>query len=490
MTTYLLKFIVCTGVLYTFYHLVLRNERLFRFNRFYLLSIVILAAVIPVVIVRTKTVEFTAGPAINTTPSALTDQLPSTDSVAGNLQFLNLTHLVIGIYFLVAGFLLVRLILNLRSLGRFKKGGDIVCQDGFKLVLRSDITRSFSFMRYFFTNKEQYECGLLPKEVILHEKAHIDQRHSLDIILIELITCICWFNPVVYLLKRAIQLNHEFLADEAAIYKTGSLVKYQNIIIQFASQQVSVTPALASHLSFGETKKRIKIMVKTQNKTINFAKQSLAMVVIAFLFISLGETKIIAQERESDNKIITTAVPFLVIKEDKKKKEPLKVQEQKKRPKPPMIFSVIPQAKSRVRYTNSNGERVTAIFGELSDQLRKDFRELKLDGEVWMAPRPKVELSQAMLDDFKNEKKYGVWIDGSKVDNTVLNSYRPEDFHHFFKSKLGKRAKNYGKYTYHLVMVTQKTFDKVPNNHTGKWIKYSEQLAKARKYLDLVEEKN
>ena len=166
------------------------------------------------------------------------------------------------------------------------------------------------------------------------------------------------------------------------------------------------------------------------------------------------------------------------------------VQDQKKRPEPPMLISVIPRASSRVRYTNNQGERVTAIFGDLPDRIRKDFADLKLDGEVWMAPKPKADISQAMLDDFKNATKYGVWIDGSKVENAVLNRYSPEDFHHFFKSKLGKGARHYGQYTYHLALVTQKTFEKVPTNMTGMWIKYSEQVARARKFLDPVEEKN
>lgn len=484
MIPYLFKFIVCTGVLYTFYHLVLRNERFFRFNRFFLLSIVMLAAIIPVVTVKTKTVEFTTGQIITPPSTLLTDQAFTANSAAQGLQLPNLTELFIMVYFVVAAFLLLRLVLNLWSLNRLKKGGEIIHHEDIKLVLRSDINQSFSFMRCMFTNKQQYEHGLLPKEVFAHEKAHIHQRHSYDILLIELITCLCWFNPVVYLLKRAIQLNHEFLADEVAISETGSLVQYQNIIIQFASRQVAITPALASHLSFGETKKRIKIMVKTQNKTIALAKQIMAMTVIFFLFVTFGETKIIAQEPAK--RVIITAVPFLTISP----KEPVEVQDTKKRPEPPMLISSIPRSTSKVRYTDNNGQRITTTFGELKDPVRRDFLELKLDGEVWIAPTEKDHFTQAMLDDFKDAEKYGVWIDGSKVDNSVLNRHKPEDFHHFFKSKLGKGAKNFGQYIYHLNLVTQKTFEKLPSKMNGMWIKYNDQAARARRYLDPVEEKN
>ncbi len=510
MIVYLLKFILCSAVLFTFYRAVLINERLFRFNRFFLISIMILAAIIPAVTVKTKVIEVPVEQVVPLSHNPVAFESEAGAGTSQLFQIPDLDTIMLWVYLLVAAVFLARLCLNLWSLYRFKKEGSIIRQDGLKLVLRSDITQSFSFATSMYTNKEQYEQGMLPREVVAHEKAHIDQRHSYDIVFIEFLTCLCWFNPTVYLLKRAIQLNHEFLADEAAVRETGSLVQYQNIIIQYASRQITISPALASHLTFGETKKRIIIMAKTQNKKMAIAKQTVAMAVIIMLLISLGKTKVIAQEDKSAKPIITTAVPFLTMDEVILSADTLEVkakkmiiradtlrirrsqmaQDQKKRPEPPMLISVIPRASSRVRYTNNQGERVTAIFGDLPDRIRKDFADLKLDGEVWMAPKPKADISQAMLDDFKNATKYGVWIDGSKVENAVLNRYSPEDFHHFFKSKLGKGARHYGQYTYHLALVTQKTFEKVPTNMTGMWIKYSEQVARARKFLDPVEEKN
>lgn len=494
MIAYTLKFILCSAILFTFYHLGLRQEKAFKFNRFFLLSIIILAAVIPVTIIRISIIEV---PIMET---QLTDGIaaigPPVDSksIIKSIPGLTIQEALTWVYTIISSLLLLRFILNLWSLNRFKKGGQLVLKDGLKLVLRQDINHSFSFLTHMYTNKEGFEQGRLPKEILAHEKAHIQQKHSYDILFIELIACLFWFNPFVYFIKRAIKLNHEFLADEVAISQTGSLTRYQNIIINFASQRMMLNPSLASHLTFGETKKRITIMVKIQNKTITVAKQIMTMVVTITLFASLGETKVIAQE--SDKNIITTAIPFLVKEKVLPQKEPIqtqdkkKVQDKKTTIEPPMLIGAIPRVNSKVRYSNSNGQRVTATFGELSDQVRKDFLELKLDGEIWLAPKPKDHLTQAILDDFKNAKKYGVWIDGSKVDNAVLNRHKPEDFHHFFKSKLGKEAKNFGQYTYHLVLVTQKTFEKVPSRITGKWIKYNEQIARAQKYLDSVEDKN
>ncbi len=492
MMTYLLKFILCSGLLYTFYHLVLRNDKLFHFNRFFLLSIIILAAVIPVVTVKTKTVEFIPGQTVSGSTTALADQEPVLNSAVNGIQLPGLNEVVIGVFFVVTAFLLLRLVLNLWSINRFKKGGETTNQNGVKLVLRSDVSQSFSFMGYMFTNKEQYEQGLLPKEVIAHEKAHINQRHSFDVLIIELMICLCWFNPVVFLIKRAIQLNHEFLADEAAISETGALVQYQNIIIHFASQQIILNPRLVSHLSFGETKKRIIIMTKTQNKRLNLARQITAMLVVITLFVSLGEAKVIAQEPAG--KIITTSVPFLIIKDGVPKQRPVKAQDTKQNderlPAPPIFVRDMLQAKSKVRYTDTNGKIVIAIFEELPSSVQKEITELKVATEIHLPPTLAAPITQDMLNDFKDAQRYGVWIDGSRVDNTVLDNHKVEDFHHYFKSRLSKRAKNYGQYTYHLTLVTQKAFEKVPANINGRWISYTTLMAKARKLVKPDKDQN
>lgn len=482
MMTYLLKFILCSGLLYTFYHLVLRNDRLFRFNRVFLLSIVVLSAVIPLITVKTSIVEVPAAQNLDYINPALGGSAENSSLVIPLARALDVAQYLIIAYIAIAGLLLIRFALNLWSLNRFKKGGKVIHNNGISIVLRSDITHSFSFLNHIYTHRESFEQGGLPAEIIAHERAHIHQKHSYDILFAELMICLCWFNPVVFLIKRAIQLNHEFLADEAAISETGALVRYQNIIINFASQQMMLNPRLVSHLSFGETKKRIIIMAKTQNKKVSAAKQITALLVIITLFISLGETKVIAQEVAG--KIITTAVPFLTIKPEERSVNAQDTKQDNERlPNPPILLRDMLQAKSKVRYTDANGKVIVAIFEELPAAVQKDITELKVNIEIHLPPTPAAPITLDMLDDFKDPQRYGVWVDGSRVDNTVLDSHKPEDFHHYFKSRLSTRAKNYGQYTYHLTLVTQKAFEKVPANVNGRWIPYTSAMAKARKLV-------
>ena len=79
-------------------------------------------------------------------------------------------------------------------------------------VLLDDKVTPHTFLRYIFFNKHTFEYQRIPKEVIWHEETHAKQRHSIDIILIEALQVILWFNPLLYITKASIKLNHEFFS--------------------------------------------------------------------------------------------------------------------------------------------------------------------------------------------------------------------------------------------------------------------------------------
>ncbi len=471
MIIYLLKFVFCTGILYLFYYLVLRNERLFRFNRIFLLSIVLLAAIIPVVTVKTKTIAVLQGKALSIPQATLSEDEAAISSFRHTPESLDLGQLLFCIYAAIAAFLCIRLMINLWSLNRFKMGGKITHQHGLYMVLRSDVAQSFSFMQFMYTNKEQYEQGILPDEVIAHEKAHIDQGHSYDILFMELITCLCWFNPIIYPLKRAIQLNHEFLADDTAISKTGSLSQYQNTIIRFASQSIVPSNNLASHLTFGETKKRINIMAKTTNKQQNLIRQSIALAMVISLFAILGKTEIRAQSSstpppikngtQSKTQVQTPEKPQqkpakLVIPDIPSKihvldDQTLNPSSDSDRDLPKSGSAVYPK---NLRWSDPEGNKGT--FDDLPQHLKSDFLAGKpIIARIWFPPIPRRKVTQEMLDDFLDSKKYGVWLDGKRIKNEELANLAPSEIHSFFQSVLREKAKDYGKYTYHLNIDTE-----------------------------------
>lgn len=184
-------------------------------------------------------------------------------------------------------------------------------------------------------------------------------------------------------------------------------------------------------------------MAKQSNKKLRALKTVSAFILVAALFLCLGNEKVIAQE------VIQPPTP--------PKTENPQVTIDRPPPPPPIIIQL--NSKSMVRYRNRKGKKVTAVFGQLSDSEQAYFVALGKKGEIQAPPPPRNAISPEMMEDFKNPKKYNLWIDGKKQVSEVLNQYKTEDFHHFFKTKVNKRSQVYGKYEYHLDMTTVAKLD-------------------------------
>ena len=355
MSVYLLKFLACSALLYAFYHLALRNEVTLKFNRFYLLSLPVLAALIPLTVTSTKVIPIFAVPLtteIGSDPTGIALETTASSTLPYDLV---IWQLMLMIYIPVCLIFLFRYFRNLYRVGRLKKGALIKKQEGIQFILRQDITETFSFLNTIYANQEQYESGALPQAIIAHERAHINQKHSYDLIIFEFLCCFFWFNPVVYLCSRAIKLNHEFLADQSVIAQMGTIKQYQHLLIRFASQQHLLKLPLVSHLTYGETKQRIIIMAKQSSKGLKALKKSVAFLLVAALFFWLGKEKTIAQE---------------AVQEQQKNANE---QVQQDRPPPPPPVMVTLHSSSMVRFTNASGEAITSAYGDLTPDQKTYF---------------------------------------------------------------------------------------------------------------------
>lgn len=480
MIIYLLKFISCSGLLLLFYYSVLQNDRLFRFNRLFLLAIVILALVIPITIVRTQVIEIPISqePIFSQIEAPILDNasvldIPTTFESTSEPS-INWGKGVWITYLLVTSILLFRFSRNLHSILRLKRKSLIVAEEGIKIVLRTDIKASFSFLNHMYTNRTRYEQGNLPTEIIEHEKHHIDQKHSYDIIYIELLQCVLWFNPFIYLIKAAIKLNHEFLADQHVLKDNTSVYDYQKILLDITKKQFVNTPAFASNLNYGFTKKRLNMMTKNTNKVKSMIKQVAAAGIIAGAFSIGGETKVIAQETDIPVNLDVTVSPELDESLNTEREIDLKVSLTKQdtiNPKKLKRPSSMVQ-NCLVRFKDKDGEVVQAKYKVLSEEQKARFLEKDSEGQFFLPPPPKGMMNQALLDDFMDPEKYGVWIDGKRINNDKLKTYSPSDFHHYTKSTLLKNAKDYSKYTFHLSLTSIKHFES-KDLTKGKWLDLS-----------------
>jgi beta-lactamase regulating signal transducer with metallopeptidase domain len=99
--------------------------------------------------------------------------------------------------------------------------------------------------------------------MLRHEETHIQQYHSLDVLLSELIKAMCWFNPLAYRYSQAIRDVHEYLAD-AAVLKTANRKQYGHLLIRQSLSGPSI--ALVNHFSTSQLKKRIQMMMRKKSQ--------------------------------------------------------------------------------------------------------------------------------------------------------------------------------------------------------------------------------
>jgi hypothetical protein len=133
-------------------------------------------------------------------------------------------------------------------------------------------------------NRQDFEDGKIEKELLLHEEAHCLQYHSIDIIIIELIYVFLWFNPAIWLFKKALLLNHEYLADNIVL-KKNDLVNYQQLLLNIVLQNNS--NYLVSNFKYSSIKSRLEMMTKINPLHHALPRKISAIMLFFFIAISL-----------------------------------------------------------------------------------------------------------------------------------------------------------------------------------------------------------
>jgi hypothetical protein len=288
---YLLESGICLLVFYLLYQLFLRKETYYRMNRAYLLFALcfsLLAPLLNISISAGTTVPLMAYRIEPVVVSSL-----STESQPGWDPW----QYVILVYWMVAAILLARLFFNLSRILKIYRMGSILEEKPFRLVLHPLDHPPFSFFRNIFISKNHYP-GPSMKEILEHEKAHVRQLHSVDILLAELLIVLQWFNPLVWIYKKTVTENHEYLADEAVLHRGYCPESYQLRII---AQLFGIRSMPAAH-NFNQSivQKRLKMMEKSKSSSISKFKLLLVLPAALALFYvfacSSSESDLAAQE--------------------------------------------------------------------------------------------------------------------------------------------------------------------------------------------------
>jgi TonB family protein len=280
---YLVQSAVTLMVLYTVYWFFLRKDTFFHVNRFYLLLTLLLSLIIPLFDIRIFSNSPVSSMIILLDPVIITpEKLEKVRS--GHLSWFELAGVI---YFTGVAIFTLRLMIQLIQLALIIHHNKITRQEGMNIVFVDRGYSPFSFFNLVFIRKEYYVDGKLTP-VLTHEKIHIRQFHTIDLLLIEIVTIVQWFNPFAWFLGRSMKGIHEFLAD-AGVLKEGFLKNdYQDLILNEAmGLQVN---NLTNNFNVSLIKNRIIMMTKSRSGSWAVSKLliTLPAIICLGLFFSAG----------------------------------------------------------------------------------------------------------------------------------------------------------------------------------------------------------
>ena len=267
---YLIEANLYLGVFYMAYLLFLSKETYYTLNRVYLLFSCLVSFALPVMqlgILKPVEPQITA---VHFTPVAqnfIVSQVQFTPTPALNWQ-----DAIVYIYLLGVAVLSLALLLKLYQLLKLTRVQNTGPDCRYKLIHINQPNIAFSFFNYLFIGTSVNEA----ETIIEHELVHISQKHSADIIFIELLKIVNWFNPFVYLLQRSIRAVHEYIADEKIAASGADTIAYSSFLVNNA-YGLSGSSITHSFFNYNLLKKRIIMLHQKRSGSLARLKYLLAV---------------------------------------------------------------------------------------------------------------------------------------------------------------------------------------------------------------------
>jgi TonB family protein len=314
---YALKAAISLTVLYLFYWLLLRKATHFRLNRIILLTSIVASVTLPFIapkIITTSLFSISI-PSLSTTnevPDAgfapedsgqTTSGINSVSDTSNTsfLQNLDLWNILLIIYAIGTFVVTARLVYQAIRLKMITHKSETQNHNGFVIVSTNRDMAPFSYFNKMFIPVSNYDENSLAS-VIAHEKAHLDQLHYIDLMIVEIISIFQWFNPVIWLYEKAIKEVHEYLADEVVLSSGKNVGEYLALLVNQAIE--GPVFILTNQFNQSLIKKRILMMKNMKTSKMAQTKALLIVPLIAGLMLAFANQPIKSQSLISENNIV------------------------------------------------------------------------------------------------------------------------------------------------------------------------------------------
>jgi len=278
--TYILRSAAALAVFYAIYELLLKKETFFHLNRIYLVSGLLLSLLIPAfpIISPFRTILLVPGPGA-----------PEASKIVGSA--FGPADILPYLYWAGAAALLGRLALQLARLGLLVRRNGVRRLRGLKIVPVDPGSPPFSFFDVVFLDEGLSRAAGF-RRILAHEAVHIRQQHTFDVLLMEIVLSLQWFNPFVWPYKKALQATHEYLADSGVIAQGFSSVKYQ--LLMFEQHMGASLFELGNNFKRSQIKRRIMMLSQVRSSKAARLKLLLTLPLVLALILAFAEPKAVA----------------------------------------------------------------------------------------------------------------------------------------------------------------------------------------------------
>ncbi|MFC2106972.1 M56 family metallopeptidase [Bacteroidota bacterium] len=293
---YMIQASISMALFYGIYWLFLRKETYFHTNRFYLNISLIISALFPLFDYTYFLSNITNNYIVMLDPITITAK-EINDGIQYNLSTF---QVILIIYFTGLTIFSIRFLYQIFQLARIAFSGKVKVQNGVSYIISNKHISPFSFFNYIFLSSEELNQDE-SKGIIAHEKVHIKQKHSIDIILLEFFAIAFWFNPFIWLYKKSVKTIHEYLADEGVLTNGYKRNTYQSLLLnQTLGIQIN---DLTNSFNHSLIKRRFIMMTKSRSGIL--ARFKILLIVptaLIVLFVTMAGKDAMAQQTKTTEK--------------------------------------------------------------------------------------------------------------------------------------------------------------------------------------------
>jgi N-acetylmuramoyl-L-alanine amidase len=305
IAVYLLKMVICTALMGTYYWIALRNKRFHYYNRFYLLLTVIISILIPFWNLQLVTFKSDNEQAIRMF-NVIYAGNGEVELTRNSSNLFNWQQWLAGLFFIVSLCALLSLAYRVIKIYRLKKHYPVSKMEEFDFI-NTDLQQApFSFLKNIFWRNDISLDEITGQQILEHELTHIKERHSWDKLFMQIVLSVFWINPFFWLIKTELYFIHEFIADKKAV-KNKDTSAFAAMLLRAQYGKAIFSPAQS--FFYSPIKRRLTVLTTSKESRFSYARRTVALPLLACVVLLFA----FRLQKQNNTIIMNTTAPFKLV---------------------------------------------------------------------------------------------------------------------------------------------------------------------------------